>query len=304
MMQCGRCDNAAAYTRQYSGESLCRDCFSSYIMRKTAKTISKYGMIRRGQRVAVAVSGGKDSLALLHVLSKMAGPHGFDIRVITIDEGIPGYRDEALDIVKRYCTGLGVPYEAFPYSDLFGFGLDEALDRRDDGASSCAICGTLRRRAIDHAASSVDADVVATAHNLDDAIQTHMINMLAGDIGRIGLQVPYSGGRRPARIKPFCDIYEKEIVFYAFVNDIPFQSEPCPHMDEGIRTEIRRFLNSLEEARPGIKNNMYGTMTKISAIVGKADARVENRCSECGAPCTSATCGVCGVVSRYGRPQT
>ena len=303
-MQCNRCEQTAAYTRRYSGESLCSSCFSGYVVRKTAKTISKYDMIGRGQRVAVAVSGGKDSLALLHVLAGMARSHSFEIRAVTIDEGISGYREEALDIVKKYCTGLAVPYDIFSYKKLFNLTLEQALAARNDGTSSCSICGTLRRRAIDHAAASVDADVVATAHNLDDNIQTHLINMLSGDIGKIGRQGPRSGSDGPARIKPFCEIYEKEIVFYAFVNNIPFQTEPCPHMGEGIRTSIREFLNSLEEDRPGIKNNMYRSMTKISEIVGRSHVKPQVRCRSCGALCTSDRCGVCGVISKYGRLQT
>ncbi|PIN84416.1 MAG: ATPase, partial [Nitrosopumilales archaeon CG11_big_fil_rev_8_21_14_0_20_33_24] len=88
-MKCDRCENQAAYTRKYSGEKLCSKCFSSSIVRKTAKTISKHNMIQNNELVAVAVSGGKDSLALLDIINQMTKTHNFRIKAITIDEGIP-----------------------------------------------------------------------------------------------------------------------------------------------------------------------------------------------------------------------
>jgi cytoplasmic tRNA 2-thiolation protein 1 len=124
-VQCNRCQNTAAYSRKYSGESLCSSCFSNSILRKTAKTISKYNMIQSGELVCVAVSGGKDSLALLHVLSQMSKNHNFAIHAVTIDEGIPGYREEALEIVRQFCKDLGVEHSVYEYKELFDVTLDE-----------------------------------------------------------------------------------------------------------------------------------------------------------------------------------
>src|SRR5690349_5493063 len=101
-MKCDRCDNTAAYSRKYSGENLCVNCFSNSILQKTARTISKYNMIENDDIVGVAVSGGKDSLSLLHILQKMSESHNFKLKAITVDEGISGYRDEALEIVKSF----------------------------------------------------------------------------------------------------------------------------------------------------------------------------------------------------------
>ena len=231
-MKCDRCENHAAYTRKYSGEKLCSKCFSNSILRKTAKTISKYNMIQNNELVAVAVSGGKDSLALLNIINQMAATHNFRIKAITIDEGIPGYRNEALEIVQAFCAKLNVEHKVFSYKELFDLTLDEALDLRgSEKTSSCSICGTLRRRAIDHAAKDIGADIIATGHNLDDTLQTFVINMLSGDTNKIGWMDPDTSSNTLRKIKPFCEIYESEIVFYAFTNDIPFQSEPCPHMN-------------------------------------------------------------------------
>jgi len=295
-MKCHKCENEASYSRKYSGESLCSDCFSISIMRKTAKTISKYRMIKNGDLVCVAVSGGKDSLALLHILDKMSKTHNFEIKVATIDEGIPGYRNESLEIVRNFCSTLNVEYKIYSYKELFDLTIDEALQKREsEKISSCSICGTFRRRSIDYAAKDLGADVIATAHNLDDVLQTFLINVLSGDIKKIGWMNPNSD--KPfKKIKPFCEIYEAEIVFYAFSNNIPFQTEPCPHMNEGIRTEIREFFNSLENQHSGIKNNLYNSILKISQTLRDSSYKEMNLCKNCGSECTGKICSVCKMV--------
>ena len=304
-MKCDKCENDAVYVRKYSGQSLCSDCFSNSILRKTAKTISKYKMIKNDELVCVAVSGGKDSLALLHILNQMAKSHNFRIKAITIDEGIPGYRDEALKIVEDYCNELGVKHHAYSYKDLFELSLDEALELREsEKTTSCSICGTLRRRAIDHAAQDIGADVIATAHNLDDTLQTFLINMISGDTNKIGWMDPDTSSNSLRKIKPFCEIYESEIVFYAFTNEIPFQSEPCPHMNEGVRTELREFLNKLENSHSGIKNNLYKSTLKISQILKDSNYKQKIVCSNCGNECTGKICSVCDMVLKLKGSKT
>ena len=296
-MKCNRCDNTAVYSRKYSGESLCSECFSNSILRKTAKTISKYNMIGNGELVCVAVSGGKDSLALLHVLSRMSENHNFAIHAITVDEGIPGYREEALEIVKKFCSDLGVKHSVYEYKELFDLTLEESLkSRENEKTSSCSICGTLRRRAMDHAAKQIGANVIATGHNLDDTLQTFIINTLSGDTNKIGWMDPDTSANSLRKIKPFCEIYESEIVFYAFTNNLPFQSEPCPHMNEGIRTEIREFLNKLESSHSGIKNSMYNSVVKLSQIVRESNYKERTKCIKCGAECTGTICSVCKML--------
>ena len=304
-MKCDKCENQAVYTRKYSGQKLCSHCFSNSIVRKTAKTISKYNMIKNNELVAVAVSGGKDSLALLKIIHEMSSTHNFKIIVITIDEGIPGYRNEALEIVEKFCDELNVKHKIYSYKDLFELTLDESLElREDEKTSSCSICGTLRRRAIDFAAKDVGADVIATGHNLDDTLQTFVINMLSGDTNKIGWMDPDTSKNSLRKIKPFSEIYESEIVFYAFTNDLPFQSEPCPHMNEGIRTEIREFLNSLETRHSGIKNNLYQSILRVSQIVKDTNYKQKMICKKCGNQCTGDVCSVCSMILKLKENQT
>lgn len=300
---CNKCrDGLSIYRRAYSGECLCKKCFLYSIEEKTARTMSKFSMLNYNDRLAVAVSGGKDSLSLLYIMKKIFNRHDHsELIAITIDEGIKGYRNEALQIVKDFCSDLKVEVKILSYKDLFETDMDEAMILRPtEKMTSCAVCGTLRRRAIDLAAQSIDADVVATAHNLDDHIQTFFINILAGDVERIGWTYPEPvqyGINDLKKIKPFVEIYEHEIVFYALQREIPFQSEECPYMHESIRTELRQFLNQLEKEHPGIKYNAYNSMIKISKGLKSLPSAIEaNRCSICGKHSTGSVCSVCKTI--------
>jgi cytoplasmic tRNA 2-thiolation protein 1 len=273
------------------------------IEQKTLRTMSKFSMLNYNDRVAVAVSGGKDSLCLLYIMKKLFDSRdcGADLIAITIDEGIDGYRSESLKIVEDFCSSLHMQNKILTYKEIFGINMDEAMVLRGhDKMTSCSICGTFRRRAMDLAAESVGANVLATAHNLDDQVQSFMINILAGDIDRIGWTYPEPvqyASNKLKKIKPFVEIYEQEIVFYALNRHIPFQSEECPYMHESIRTEIRQFLNKFENDHPGIKYNIFNSITKISRVLKTSMRMPEaNACSICGRECTSDICGVCKTV--------
>jgi cytoplasmic tRNA 2-thiolation protein 1 len=274
------------------------------IERKVQRTINKFSMIKFGDHVAVATSGGKDSLVLLSILkSTIDVSRGITISAISIDEGIAGYRDESLKIVSEFCSKLGVPLTVLSYNELFGTHMDEAMKVRPSAKlTSCSICGTFRRRAIDLAAEQIGANVVATAHNLDDEVQTFMINLLSGDVNRIGWNQAssiYKTGYMK-KIKPLSETYEREIVFYALQKEIPFQSEQCPYMNESIREEIRQFLNDLEKAHPGIKYNTYKSIMDISALIrNRVDPAIMRKaCEKCGRDSTEQICSVCRIQEK------
>jgi uncharacterized protein (TIGR00269 family) len=258
-------------------------------------------MIKYGDHVAVATSGGKDSLVLLSILKSIVdAAKGITMSAITIDEGISGYRDESLRIVSEFCSKLEIPLTILSYNELFGTRMDEAMKLRPSAKlTSCSICGTFRRRAIDMAAEKVRANVVATAHNLDDEIQTFMINLLSGDVNRIGWNQASSTYKEGymKKIKPLSEIYEREIVFYALQKGIPFQGEECPYTNESIREEIRQFLNDLEKAHPGIKYNTYKSTMDISTLVRnrRGSDMVRGACQKCGRDCTEQICSVCKI---------
>jgi len=297
---CSSCGGKPFYTRRYSGEVLCRSCFRRSIVEKTKRTISKYAMLKRGERVGVAVSGGKDSLSLLQVMSELSARYAWRLVALSVDEGVHGYRDEALAHAKALADRLGLEQVVVSYEGLYGFSLDKALawDGRD--ISSCSFCGVFRRRAIDEAATKAGVAVVATAHNLDDYVQTFWMNWIHGDVGRIGwLDPSYSDDSFPVRrVKPFMEIYEEEVALFAYESGIPFQSVSCPYMHEGLRSEVRDYLNEMETKHPGVKNVLLKSGLEIISHYAPRGGRGSVPCSNCGKPSSSGLCSVCRLEER------
>ncbi len=296
MTECSHCGGNPFYTRRYSGETLCANCFNESIVEKTRRTVSRYKMIAPGERIAVAVSGGKDSLSLLKVLTRLYLPRRNQVVAISVDEGVAGYRDEALQHARSLSSELGVEQVVVSYKEMFGFSLDEALDWKEErSASSCSFCGVFRRRAIDEAAVRAKASVVATAHNLDDYVQTFMMNLMHGDVSRLGwLDPAYSDDSFPVRrVKPFMEIYEAEVALYAYQNGIPFQSVSCPYMHEGLRSEVRDYLNMMEANHPGIKNVLLRSSLDVVSRYARSSDKGSVPCLKCGKPSSSGICSVC-----------
>jgi cytoplasmic tRNA 2-thiolation protein 1 len=301
---CSRCREAPSYyTRRYSGESLCAACFQQSTVEKVRRTIAKHGMLRRGERVGVAVSGGKDSLSLLKILHELNRGDG-ELVALTVDEGVKGYRDEAIEHARALCRQLGVDLVLVSYSELFGFSLDQALDWKDERElSSCSMCGVFRRRAIDEAAVKARVDVVATAHNLDDYVQTFVMNLLHGDVERLGWLHPSSHDESfpIRRVKPLTEVYEEEVALYAYLSKIPFQSASCPYMHEALRSEVRDYLNELEANHPGMKNVLLASALEVTSRLsessgGGTPSKEALPCEKCGKPSSKGVCGVCRMT--------
>lgn len=297
-MLCSFCNGSAIYYRAYSGRYFCIKCFKESIEEKVIKTISKYNMLNYGEKILLMVSGGKDSLAMLRILNKITKTHASEIVVATIDEGISEYREDALEIVKKVCNELEVPHYIFKFKDLFGYTIDEISNLRKKW-SACSICGIFRRRAMVLIAQKLNIQVVATAHNLDDIIQTFLINLLNNDLKRLkwNLPVHYETSIFPQRrIKPLAEIYEEELALYSFLNNERFQKMACPYMHEGIRSQIREILNNLERSHPGIKYSLFHSAMGISKSI-TLPKKERKKCKICGAPTFSEKCSLCTILS-------
>jgi uncharacterized protein (TIGR00269 family) len=257
-------------------------------------------MLEYDDPIAVAVSGGKDSLTLLNLLVKLEERFPKStLTAISVDEGIEGYRDEALDLAKKACEGLGVRHVVVSYHDLFGITIDE-IARMKRNQTPCAYCGVLRRKAINKAASMVGATKIATAHNLDDEVQTVLLNMLHGDplrIVRSGPVLRDPRGRFLMRVKPLCEVPEKEIVLYAYLTGLEFQSVACPHGGEALRNDIRGFLNQMEQKHPGTKFTLNRTAERLRELLATtAPISPLNECENCGDPTPHRLCEACTML--------
>ncbi len=295
----------AFFFRPYSGEKLCRKCFAESIEGKVRATIAKYQMLNFDDKIAVAVSGGKDSVSLLRILAKIEQNYPkASLVAVTVDEGIKGYRDEALEISAENCEKLGVKHHVISFKELYGFTLDEIVKRLkqkgEDKLTPCAYCGVLRRKALNMAARKIKADKLATAHTLDDETQTILLNIFHGDVLRIAREKPVTDEVHPKlvqRVKPFCEIPEKETALYAYIRKIKFQSTPCPYASEALRNDVRVMLNRIGERHAGIKFTIFKSIGKIRPAleeIGKKEGLRE--CSECGEPTTEKICKTCQML--------
>ncbi|MEM3153677.1 MAG: TIGR00269 family protein [Candidatus Bathyarchaeia archaeon] len=305
---CSICKRKEAFFfRPYSGERLCKGCFVKSIENKVRAAIAKYGMFEFDDRIAVAVSGGKDSVSLLHILSKIEqGYPRASLVAVSVDEGIAGYRDEALKIAGENCRKLGVEHHIISFKELYGFTLDEIVgklkDKSEDELTPCAYCGVLRRKALNIIARKVDADKLATAHTLDDEVQTVLLNILHGDPYRIAREKPVTDETHQklvVRVKPFCEIPEKETALYAYIKKIRFQSTPCPYAPEALRNDVRIFLNRMEEKHVGIKYTIFKAAEKLRLAIEKIEkAETLRECVECGEPTTQIVCKACEMLHK------
>lgn len=262
-------------------------------------------MLNFNDHLAIAVSGGKDSLSLLHILAKLHRHRPkTTLTAVTVDEGIKGYRNEALAIAVANCKKLQIPHHIVSFKQLYGFTLDEIIQKtRQNGQTeltACAYCGVLRRRAINIGARQVNADKIATAHTLDDEVQTALMNIFHGDIARLAKEKPVTSEAHPLlvrKIKPFCEIPEKESALYAYVKKISFQDTPCPYAGEALRNDIRGMLNRMEEQHAGTKFTVFKAIERLRPAIEET-AKKENfkTCTQCGEPSASDLCKACEML--------
>ncbi len=301
-LRCINCHAPAFYRRIYEGTTFCKACFREDIEEKIRRTITKYDLLRFDDHLAVAVSGGKDSLALLTMLKKIERrfPHA-KITAITVDEGIDGYRAESMWLAQKTCRDLNVDHHKVGFQDLFGQTLDEIVKTHRE-LTPCSYCGVLRRRALQVAARDVGASKIATGHNLDDEAQTLLLNIFHGDVARIIRSGTILEGRNCGflpRIKPASEILEQELALYAYTSGIEFQTTPCPYLAPALRNDMRQMLNKLEVKHPGTKFTVLRSIERIRSSMDKASFKTNyDHCSKCGEPSSGDFCEVCRILNK------
>jgi uncharacterized protein (TIGR00269 family) len=304
---CGR--KEAVFGRSYSGENLCGRCFCKTVEDRVRKTIARYEMLGPKDKIMVAVSGGKDSVTLFHILSKIE--KAFPDVVLcagTVDEGIEGYRDEALRIAEENCRKLGVEHVVVSFKELFGYGLDEIVEqtrrRGESGLTPCSYCGVLRRKALNVMAREAGVDKLVIAHSLDDETQTMLLNVVHGDPMRIVRSKPVLDVVHPKfvqRVKPLCMVPEKEVVFYAYLKGIEFQSIPCSYAQAALRNDIRTMLNRMEHKHAGTLFTVFNSIEKIRpALEASAEEVNLQECKLCGEPTVGDMCRACQLLQELG----
>ena len=253
VVPCVECGQKAILKRPKNGKKLCKDCFYSVFEEEIHQTITQNNLFARGERIAIGASGGKDSTVLAHIMKTLNDRHdyGLILVLLSIDEGISGYRDDSLETVKRNQIQYDLPLKILSYNDLYGWTMD-AIVKEIGMKNNCTFCGVFRRQALDRGAALLKCDKIVTGHNADDIAETVIMNMLRGDIARLGRCTAITTGSEGmiSRSKPFKFTYEKEIVMYAHFKKLDYFTTECIYSPNAYRGHARVFLKDLERIRP------------------------------------------------------
>jgi len=299
---CSLCTEPAVLYQRHTARHLCGTHFTADIKLRVAETVKSQQMIIPGDRVAVALSGGKDSTALLFLLNQLL-PALEDVRLIaiTIDEGIFGYREETIRSAEQLTRQLGIEHHCISFTELFGDSLDTFLKGREPQA--CSVCGILRKKAMVIGALRAKATKLATGHNLDDEAQSVLMNVFRNDLQRLVRNSALnSSGSFIPRIKPLSFISEKEIAVYLMQNDAWRVLPECPYTCYALRREVRALLSGFEYKYPGTMLHLLESKQKIEHYCsGSVISEPLHSCRKCGDPCSGDLCQVCSLLHSLGK---
>lgn len=300
------CGEPAILYRSYEGRGYCRKHFIKYVERKVKRTLGKYNLIKYGDKVAVAVSGGKDSMFMLYMIHKIfKNVKRISYFVISVNEGIKNYRDRSLKIVKDFCKKEGIEFVEISFSEEFSLTIDEIFKGLKEGSEKiCTWCGVLKRYLINKKAREMDATKVAIGHTLDDEAESIIMNFVRGDLDRFLRLGPCPALSQTKsfvpRIKPIREITTEEVKLYNKLRSIPYYNRRCPYATDNVRLDVQRVLNELEKKYPDVKYQIVRFYDTLRPILTKA-IEISNefkKCKRCGEVTSREICKVCELLNK------
>lgn len=317
-MRCSFCKKDAVFEARYAGRFFCRNHFLSMYWKRVKRHIAKTELVTSGDKVGIAVSGGKDSVVLLHIFHELFAKRP-DIRLvaITIDEGIHGYRPYGVKVARANCEKLGIPQTIVSFQETFDNTLDKIVKKGEwaltkltskpnshknlQERTPCSYCGVLRRYLMNKVAKELGCTKLATGHNLDDEAQVILMNLFRGDnqkLARLGAKVGIKSFEGfVQRIKPLRVVPEKENALFAMLSGIEVDYHVCPYAHLAYREEVRALLDSIEQNHPGTKFTLLGSMDKIiSSLKKNASAEGPGVCKSCGELTSGDLCQTCAYL--------
>jgi uncharacterized protein (TIGR00269 family) len=271
------------------------------VEKRVQKELKFQGKLPKGSILAIAVSGGKDSMSLLSILHDTFRHHR-DVKlvVLAVDEGLKGYREKAIEIISGFCRDNEIQHEILSFKLEFGIDMDDVA-KREDEHKPCTYCGVLRRSLLNRRARELSAVKLALGHNLDDMAQSIMMNVVNGDVQRLLRLAPHAKVQPGfvMRMVPLRTIPEAEIKLYAELKDIPHLEHHCPYRPKAHRLGFLEIIDGLEEKAPGTKHSILSTYDQIieplRAHYPPADLL---ECNQCGEPSMGEKCKACELVAR------
>jgi len=295
-MNCRQCGGRAAINMRHHKLALCAEHYLEWLPEQVARALEMYGMLLPDDHLLVAVSGGKDSLALWDIFARL----GIEADGLFIDLGIEeaaGYSSQSRQLAQRFAESRHLRLRIVDVSAELGASIPEAASLTLRGRHKpCSVCGLTKRHIMNRIARDEGYSVLATGHNLDDEAAVLFGNTLNWSAGYLARQAPVldSAPGLVRKIKPFCRTYERETAAYAVLRGIEYVYEECPHAEGSTSLYHKDVLNRIEEDRPGMKLSFYLSFLKArqEGLFSNPTASPElHPCSACGQP-TSAP-GIC-----------
>ncbi len=304
-MKCSVCGKEAVIEIPYEGKAYCEKHFIERFKRRVRKTITRNKLIQPKEKIGFAVSGGKDSLTAMYVISPLIKKWHLDAVAITIDEGIKGYRSKTIKNAKKMADELGIPYLTFSFKDEIGITDDEIAKMKRQRAV-CSYCGVFRRWILNRKAKELGLDKLVLGHNLDDEVQAIMMNFMRGEFDRIARMGPEVGVARHSgfvpRVKPLRKIPEREVTLFAYLHGYwDPEEKSCPYMQESFRNQVRKRINEMEAMFPGTK---YSILSSGDGLVETLKKTMKfgkpKKCEICGEPSAGGICQRCQLMTELG----
>ncbi|MCL7452467.1 MAG: adenine nucleotide alpha hydrolase family protein [Anaerolineae bacterium] len=301
-MKCSKCGGLAVINMRQHRLRLCTSHFTEWFATMVQRTIEKYEMFSPADKVLVAVSGGKDSLALWDVLLRTGYEAEGMYIGLGIDEGI-GYSDKSLAMCRQFVTEHhpGAVLHVVDLGEEYGQDIPYLAHTRQRGRGKpCSVCGLVKRHIMNRVARDGGFAAIATGHNLDDEVAVLMQNTLHWQAGYLARQAPVLLERDglARKVKPFVRIYEREAAAYALVRGIDYIYDECPFARGSTTNFYKELLNQLELQSPGAKQQFYLQFLQArdkGEIRFAGEGAVELRpCRRCSQPTTAGDlCAFC-----------
>ena len=291
-MKCRRCKAPAQVALPSHNTAFCRECFLVFFSRQVAQAVKKHHMFTRKDKILAALSGGKDSIALITELSRQ----GYDVTGLHVDVGIDGFSAKARGIVEKFCQDLGLKLIIVPLAEV---GLAIPRVKAAIKRPICSICGKIKRYYFNKTALDQGYTVLATGHNLDDEAGRLLANTLRWDTTYLAAQgpvLPAEAGFAP-KVKPLYRLSEFETASYCFLRGLDYHMDPCPYAKGAAFTFRKQLMQSLEQKSPGSKIGFYeGFLQKAKPVFLALEQKKDLKprpCPECGYPTSAGICAIC-----------
>ncbi len=295
-MKCRVCRGPAVIDLRRHNANFCVEHFLRYCDQQMAKAIDEFDMLAEGERVLVAVSGGKDSLAVWDLLDRA----GWQADGLYVGLGIGEYSDRSGDHARAFARDRGLNLIEIDLRDDHGYDIPTAAEvtRR----VPCSACGLSKRHLFDRAALDGGYDALVTGHNLDDEAAVLYGNTIRWQTAYLGRQRPVLPARNgfPRKVKPLVRLSERETAAYCVIRGIDYLVEECPMAAGNKHLSYKETLNEMELRSPGIKADFYfGFLARAAERFVDEDQETSlGTCTSCGGPAESELCAFCRLVER------